>query len=271
MNNKRAELTPIAFLISFLIIIVLGIVVITYTADTAEDIDVVITNNESSDIILTKSTQSLSNEDITSSEVKAYNNSWMEFDGVNDYIETDFSQSQNISVTEASSISGWIKFNHYGDSFYKTLFGQNGIFQMKYGSDNKPYLSWTNSSESERFYYFDKPNENEWVFYTLVYNGTHVFSYEGDTLKDTLIVVGSIRDDGQSYRISSSSSNTAYSTDELRMYNRSLSSSEVAQIYNAGRQANASLPSDGLVLWYSFDEQTGTIVHDKSGNGNHGE
>ena len=41
MNNKRAELTPIAFLISFLIIIVLGIVVITYTADTAEDIDVV--------------------------------------------------------------------------------------------------------------------------------------------------------------------------------------------------------------------------------------
>ena len=58
--------------------------------------------------------------------------------------------------------------------------------------------------------------------------------------------------------------------DEVRIYNRSLSSLEVSEIYNSGRIANSSLPSNGLVLWYAFDENSDTTVHDLSGNGNDG-
>ena len=61
------------------------------------------------------------------------------------------------------------------------------------------------------------------------------------------------------------------SIDELRVYNQTLIQSQISEIYNSGRIANSSLPSDGLVLWYSFDEGTGTTIYDKSGNGNHGE
>ena len=49
--------------------------------------------------------------------------------------------------------------------------------------------------------------------------------------------------------------------DEIRWYNRSLSQSEITQIYNSGRKANSSLPTTGLVLWLPLNEGTGTDVH----------
>ena len=59
------------------------------------------------------------------------------------------------------------------------------------------------------------------------------------------------------------------SVDEFRLYNRSLSASEVTQLYSSGRTANSSLPSDDLWYWYSFNEGSGTNVINKvSGFGN---
>jgi hypothetical protein len=49
--------------------------------------------------------------------------------------------------------------------------------------------------------------------------------------------------------------------DEVRIYNRVLSGAEVTELAN---------PSDGLLLYYSFDTNTGTTVADQSGNGHTG-
>lgn len=52
------------------------------------------------------------------------------------------------------------------------------------------------------------------------------------------------------------------SIDEARIYNRSLSATEILEIYNSGRVKNSSLNSTGLVLWQPFEENSGLTTHD---------
>ena len=52
----------------------------------------------------------------------------------------------------------------------------------------------------------------------------------------------------------------------VRIYTRALSADEIQHNYS-----NPNSPvTNGLVLWLNFDEGTGTVAHDKSGNGNDG-
>jgi len=53
--------------------------------------------------------------------------------------------------------------------------------------------------------------------------------------------------------------------DEVRIYNRALSSYEISEIYTKG-----TFIKDGLVLYLPFHEGEGNIAHDVSGYGNHG-
>lgn len=54
--------------------------------------------------------------------------------------------------------------------------------------------------------------------------------------------------------------------DDVRIYDRALSSNEVADIY---KEFIPLPPTNGLVLHYTLDEDTGTNVLDSSGNGHH--
>ncbi|MEI6731757.1 MAG: LamG domain-containing protein, partial [archaeon] len=54
------------------------------------------------------------------------------------------------------------------------------------------------------------------------------------------------------------------SIDEVRIYNRSLTTTEITQIYRSGLVSNSNLPSSGLVAWYDFNEGSGTTLIDKA-------
>ncbi|MBI3627356.1 MAG: LamG domain-containing protein [Candidatus Sungbacteria bacterium] len=62
--------------------------------------------------------------------------------------------------------------------------------------------------------------------------------------------------------------------DEPRVYNRALSAAEITQLYNEGRQKIVAAPTNGLVLYYPFDEKyigtvtNGSITNDYSGSNN---
>ncbi len=58
--------------------------------------------------------------------------------------------------------------------------------------------------------------------------------------------------------------------DEVRVYNRALSPTEVAELYRAGAVLQKPPNNLGLVGYWSFNEGTGTVATDFSGNGNHG-
>ena len=50
------------------------------------------------------------------------------------------------------------------------------------------------------------------------------------------------------------------------IYNRDLSDDEISDLY----QNPQSPPMTGVIAWWNFDEGSGDIAYDKSGNGNHG-
>ena len=56
--------------------------------------------------------------------------------------------------------------------------------------------------------------------------------------------------------------------DDLRIYNVSLNSSQILEIYNSGR--SSTNVSDNIVLHLKLNENSGTIVYDVSGNSNDG-
>ena len=58
--------------------------------------------------------------------------------------------------------------------------------------------------------------------------------------------------------------------DELRLYNRSLTQSEITTLYNSGASKLLAPTTNGLVAYYPMDENTGSIAHDMSGNNFHG-
>ena len=58
--------------------------------------------------------------------------------------------------------------------------------------------------------------------------------------------------------------------DEVRIYNRALGPTEVAELYAAGAVLHNPPNNLGLVGYWSFNEGTSTVATDFSGNGNHG-
>jgi len=212
----------------------------------------------------------------------AHNNSWLEFDGVNDEVSRT---ELPISIGENWSISGWFIWVNSSSKDTKTFISNGydnlnrvrcGIkgsipnFQCAIGnSSSGQYWSSTRTNSS-----IDLNQYNQWYHFVWLTNDNISVGNKGKLYLDGILQpiqdgnVGS--GDATSFRISSASTPWNGAIDEVRIYNQSLTSSQVSEIYNSGRIANSSLPSDGLVLWYSFDEGTGTTVYDKSGNGNHG-
>jgi len=116
---------------------------------------------------------------------------------------------------------------------------------------------------------------NTWIHVVGVYNSTDIILYINGIQNNTNTQTGNVTN-GTALPLLANSGDSGDkflegSLDEIRIYNRSLSSAEITEIFNSGRSANASLPSNELALWYSMNEGELNIVHDLSGNGNNGE
>jgi hypothetical protein len=58
--------------------------------------------------------------------------------------------------------------------------------------------------------------------------------------------------------------------DDMRFYNRVLSPAEISRLYNAGEAKYTNATKVGLIAHYTFDETSGTVLNDRSGQGNDG-
>jgi len=112
-----------------------------------------------------------------------------------------------------------------------------------------------------------------WVHFVGTYDGTTVRLYMDGTEVSTAALSGTM----------SAPTNTTYigrhptfgfsvtgEIDDARIYDRSLTSGEVSEIYNSGTGTPNDVAAGGLVGWWKFDENTGTTAADSSGNGNTG-
>lgn len=202
----------------------------------------------------------------------------LSFDGVNDYVGMESS----IDIgTNNFTISSWFKatptslnkfFIDNGDSSLYTsrvLIGIAPNGKVRFFTNNE------NNVASE-FYTINTYNDNNWHFAVFTRDNNNLSMYIDGVLQKSQPVYGNLGN--RSFAIGRSkisSDSTRYfngSIDEVLIFNRSLSSDEISQLYNSGNglYANTSIApfNDGLVAGYHFDEGTGTTAYDITGRNN---
>jgi len=105
--------------------------------------------------------------------------------------------------------------------------------------------------------------DGNWHHGVAVYDNTNIYFYIDGVLQGTDSSSSVTTFANTAYEFGTYSSSWKYSgiLDEVRIYNRALSSAEVSQLYNY---------APGPVAYYNFDEGVGTTAFDSSGNGNNG-
>ncbi len=246
------------------LIIVIGIFMVGSMGNDLFSDDLV---NSSSENILTNYSETLLQTPTTSSATTP-KNSWLEFDGVNDYVNTS---SEIFSSSEGFTLSIWVKIDSLSSE--EEVFSQ-GWNNRLFSVDDKTFSCiFQNGStlviNSDSFYF-----PKVWNHFVCSINTTNAMIYGNGILDVTPVsVTGTYTQTEDIIKIGSRTDGGTFfngAIDEVRIYNQSLTQSQITEIYNSGRIANSSLPSENLVLWYSFEEASGTTIYDKSGNENNG-
>jgi len=197
------------------------------------------------------------------------------FDGVDDYIDAGNGASINISIPDFS-VSMWLN---------PASATQQGLIS-KYGGDatvrawridrvvTSGYVTmYIYNSSSELYSYNDICNSNwippnVWTNLNIVLNITHINCYMNGVLKEsTILTANNIQQVSYPFEIGRVNTGAQPefngTIDEVRIYNRALTSTEVAGLYN-GTKSNylvlRSTPTLGLL-----DEAPAPILTDESG------
>lgn len=199
------------------------------------------------------------------------------FDGSNDYIKA----SSDIIGMGASTTSAWIYARSYGQSNMGRII-DNGKFILEATSTNSTFGFSSDGFTTQAVAATNALPLNKWVHIVITRNpsGTANFYINGvlsgtanqssgtPIAGTTNVIVGNI-----------SAANATFDglIDDVRIYNRALSATEVKQLYNMG-QANVNKTpttntdiNSGLLGWWTFDgKDLMNNVVDKSGSGNTG-
>jgi len=209
----------------------------------------------------------------------------LSFGGVDEYV--DISGSNLSTLSSSFTLATWAKFNNV-----------NGAFLIEKASPNNGanfYIWWSANDiglGNSWIFGFRNSQNTAWKDHAYVntptagiwYHVVFVFDDSGNTANlylDGALVKSEAETDSPYYGsenlkiATNSNADSSYSLngqiDEVRIYNRALSATEVASLYERTSQAKITSPTnDGLVGYWSFEDATGTKATDFSGNGNTG-
>ncbi|MEK6818854.1 MAG: LamG domain-containing protein, partial [Nanoarchaeota archaeon] len=165
----------------------------------------------------------------------------------------------------------------FSDNFFRlsllAINGNNPQSTISLTSDGVQGCTYTSPANSIYF--------NKFQQFVGVYNKTHVSIYINGALKGStqcpfsnLDVSAWQRSEKTYIGNRESGGNPAFgfkgNIDEVRIYNRALSSNELLEINNSGRRANSSLTSNGLYSWYRLDKGQGSWEPDYTLQGKNG-
>jgi hypothetical protein len=183
------------------------------------------------------------------------------------------------------TVNFWINFHNKN--------GDNQVILKKYNSDDPEgyFITWEWPSDN---FYLGVMHRHNWTPYTAyssfsandINDGTwYMMSVIfNDTIDKITFCLNASCDAPQTMAYTSTGNNLDVEVgrqtgdiehldaelDELRVYNRALSESEIQRLYKISQPKVLAKTRTGLVGYWSFDEGTGTKVGDMSGIGNHG-
>jgi hypothetical protein len=177
------------------------------------------------------------------------------------------------------TVSGWVSLNDVNkisQTIFNTIPHEGIDLNYNYESTSQHNFSafigsysgvpaWDialNSQGAKKDY-----ENNKWFHFTLIKSGLKYYLYINNILD--MIISSSIAPTNTQSKITLGSNNVrpeyfGGKLDDIRIYNRALSSDEITQIYNSEKPATDL--SNGLVAYYPFNGN----ANDESGNGNNG-
>lgn len=270
MNEDNKKYNIFVFGIIILLAVVLYGVLASYTATISDsrDISSTVSNTSYNSLLLNYNSQSnipfpssRSNYNLDSFSSRSNNMTWLDFDGINDYINISNSASLNPSQI---SISVWFKTSlnitqvilgkHYSSSYYINV-GNWGVGL------------WTNGTSLASG--ATNLDDGKWHQVVGICNGSYQWLYVDGAYSNSQ--AGTLGTDMYDLLIGMRDTGTMYfngSIDEIRLYNRTLSQAEITQLYTNNRYENPNLVSSGLVAYYPFNENQGTTLYDIVGGHN---
>ena len=205
----------------------------------------------------------------------------IDFDGVDDSIDIIDSDTQDL--LSSFSISAWAKST--GATQYAFIFGTADAADL-----NGYYITIHDASQKAIVYSCDAAtcssaagttnikNDNIWHHLVGTFNGTNLDIYVDQIKEGSTATTRTPTNNIFTQRIGGShfgSRNFKGEIDDIRIYNRALSSPEVEALYKAKRKRIGGSLSNGLVAHYEMDDdEIGAVAaqaQDRSGNLNHGE
>ena len=198
------------------------------------------------------------------------------FNGSNDYV--DCANNNGLNITATTTVVAWIKKNGTQENGYGTIWHdraidhRNRFFVLTDGSLLAQYIIGGNDSQPTAP--ANSVLDNVWTHVILTYDGSEIVFWVNGIKQTPVAATGAMSSSTANKWIGLGQSSGVYNfngiIDEVRLYNRALSASEVERIYKLSKPKMLAPTKTGLVGYWSFEENTGTKVGDMSGNGNHG-
>ncbi|MDX2189002.1 MAG: LamG-like jellyroll fold domain-containing protein, partial [Bacteroidota bacterium] len=199
-------------------------------------------------------------------------NNALDFDGVNDFLAVPHSTSLN--ATNEITIDFWVyrRGNTGNDQSYVDKVTTINNTNYRPISDNSRNLIFYNGASASGTSNSPLPN-NVWTHLAYVINGTDFRVYINGSLSFTGVVgLGATNAGNLLIGKDFNGRNVLGAIDELRIWNKALSASDIAQNYNK----IAIGTEQGLMAYYNFNQGVSggnnssiTTIIDKSINGNH--
>src|SRR3989344_494681 len=217
----------------------------------------------------------------------------LDFDGSNDYVSiadpgtnSIFDRTTGDSITisvwaKRSTVNGWrplVTKNTGGTSRnYEFVFSGTGLN----ATQDSIALFYRNSADTAWVGYSSDATYTDSNWHHYVFTGTFGTAAAANLYVDGIKIVASWKDGtGSEAPITNNGALEIGRTslpeyfpgliDEVRVYNRALSATEIQALYNSGAAKFAPPTDKGLVGYWSMNEGTGTVAGDGSGNENRG-
>jgi hypothetical protein len=208
--------------------------------------------------------------------------SYLNFDGVDDYLDIPASSDYDFSDEDKFSLSFWVNFNDVSSVQY--IFSAEDMFwvflnddgEIKFRYRNHPSGNWPEISSS-----FSPQIETWYHIIITTDNGSSKIYINGSLDEESNVSISGLTANGNNTRNLELGARKVYSSDPLyflngslddvAIWNKSIPGSEVSTIYN---RVNLSSNTSGyysagnLECYWRFNEGQGGIANDLSSNNN---
>ncbi|MFH1656921.1 MAG: LamG-like jellyroll fold domain-containing protein [bacterium] len=157
----------------------------------------------------------------------------LEFDGIDDYINCGSSTSLNI--TDEITIEAWVNMSKVGTEAYEFISKASNYCMYLYVTGASPRMMMSVNIGGGKYPQGASVigNYNEWHHIAGVYDGSRIMNYVDGEIKASEILSGTMSTGTGILRINGRSLHKGF-IDEVRIYNRALSSTEIQQLYAEG-------------------------------------